>query len=444
MELNEILDHLDKLASFSSSIYKEYVDRNKKYAPDFNIFCLGTKEFKNIEQVHQDFIAELLDPNGSHGQGSLFLKHFFNICQNLKTASGSEDFPELPKNIEKFSWYVEKEYQISSGRIDVVIRSIDARVLIAIEIKIADNEQKDQLERYSNFLERQNSYNRTALVYLTPNGTESKTAGNHPYYPMSFKTDILTWISECKEQIDCPKITVIFDHYLEALKLLGDKSMKKETQFYQEKIIDYLITRDNIKFAWELGDLFENNLFKRMKDKLREDFWRKLTQTFQEKERTSRNMNWEIRSFEIKHYYNAKEIYFDFPAEEGHFYLRPAIQEEYSKPRKDYNIFYGMEWNEEMLDEPEIQGFLDFKDQLIQDNFYIEKNNPNWLATKYAEIWTYSEEFALRITEEGMDFINEFVEKIWEFIEKYNKPLKKINSLLYEYEMTKREPDLYS
>lgn len=430
MELNEAKGHFAKLATLTESLYQKYVDRNKKYAPDFNIFHLGTnKKLKDIEHIHSDFIAELLNPNGSHGQGLLFLKHFLNTCRNLKSFSGHEHFPELSK-IENSSWHIEREYPISSGKIDLVMRSIDAKVLIAIEIKIVNKDQKDQIKRYSSFLERQDSYNKTALLYLTIDGTESKTAGDHPYYCISFKKNIYDWISECKKRIDCPKVTVILDHYLEILKSLGDETMEKQSQYYQKEIINYLTRQENIKFGWELGELFDNNL---IKDKVRENFWSKVVEKLQEKERASNNINWDIKKETIENSNGEKQVIFR-PEQQASFHLEPTIEEEYSKSKKDYQIFYGIEWSNELPHEPTFREVLEFREQLKQDKFYIEKYESNlWgLASKYTELWTYSKEFALRVTEEGMDFIDEFVKEIWDFIEKYNKSLKDINSSLYK------------
>jgi hypothetical protein len=48
--------------------------RDKREAPEFNVFELLRVE--RNEAAHSRFLANLLDPAGTHGQGAFFLNHF--------------------------------------------------------------------------------------------------------------------------------------------------------------------------------------------------------------------------------------------------------------------------------------------------------------------------------------------------------------------------------
>jgi PD-(D/E)XK nuclease superfamily len=49
-------------------------EHSRLVAPDLNVFNI--LRVADQEFAHSNFIAELLDPQGTHGQGTLFLDHF--------------------------------------------------------------------------------------------------------------------------------------------------------------------------------------------------------------------------------------------------------------------------------------------------------------------------------------------------------------------------------
>ncbi len=57
------------------SIENKYNELNKKNAHDFNIFTLMLKAGDEVN-LHSKFIAELLNPKGTHHQGQQFLALF--------------------------------------------------------------------------------------------------------------------------------------------------------------------------------------------------------------------------------------------------------------------------------------------------------------------------------------------------------------------------------
>jgi hypothetical protein len=65
---------LDKCAE----LRRRNVDDARSVAPEHNVFRLLGLEHAEV-MLHSRFLADLLDPYGSHAQGSLFLRGFFNL-----------------------------------------------------------------------------------------------------------------------------------------------------------------------------------------------------------------------------------------------------------------------------------------------------------------------------------------------------------------------------
>ena len=128
-----------------------------EYFNIFNILSLSTNEVR----THSAFIAELLNPRGSHGQGSLYLDRFlaqFGIAGQAFDSKRSK---------------VEIEYHIggidaknsTGGRIDILLTDANTN-RIMIENKIYAGDQHEQLLRYHRYDPK------AALFYLTLSGNE--------------------------------------------------------------------------------------------------------------------------------------------------------------------------------------------------------------------------------------------------------------------------------
>ena len=119
---------------------------------EYNIFsALGVME---NEVVMCRFLASLLNPDGSHGMGPLFLRSFFQ-----------EVLPDIPSGGTLLSHTsVETEFPISGDRrIDIVLRN--ACCSIPIEVKLNAGEQKGQCYDYYQYAQN------APLIYLTKFGS---------------------------------------------------------------------------------------------------------------------------------------------------------------------------------------------------------------------------------------------------------------------------------
>ncbi len=132
-----------------------------------------------------------------------------------------EDFP-LPKgNSHTSNWRVEREKSTQYGRLDLVVSNPKLSFLLVIENKIYAPEQADQLLRYAQWLSDQQPYfERQALIYLTPGGNHSNSAGGYPYYPFSYRQDIYHWLNHVQADIQSPRVQESIKQYMEIIARL--------------------------------------------------------------------------------------------------------------------------------------------------------------------------------------------------------------------------------
>jgi hypothetical protein len=195
------------------TLFDEY---NRNLAGDFNLFSLlGVERFEVA--THSAFLGALLNPQGTHGQMSLFLETFFRHCSE----KFGHPFPTPNDDIGKATWYVDKEKVTAFGNLDLVISCPDLQFLLVIENKIGAVEQPDQLKRYAEWTDSQQKYfNSRILIYLTPRGVESSSAHGRKYYPLSYHEDIKSWLEKSYGEIQAPRVKDAILQYLQVLKNL--------------------------------------------------------------------------------------------------------------------------------------------------------------------------------------------------------------------------------
>lgn len=139
-KLKELLSRIDLILIRERTMEEE----RRKRGENFNVFSvLGLSQ--NETRLHSAFIAELLNPDGSHGLKDAFLKSF--VEQILPDFEFVTDVVKV--ETEKFIGQ-KNEDSTFGGRIDLIITNSRRQALI-IENKIGASEQEKQLERYSNY-----------------------------------------------------------------------------------------------------------------------------------------------------------------------------------------------------------------------------------------------------------------------------------------------------
>ena len=222
----------------------------------FNIFSVLRLETKEV-RLHSAFLAELLNPEGSHGLGKQFLELFLNMVVR-KNKEEPFDFETEKANVHvEYYIGVISEDKKSGGRIDILIEDDkDKGNAIIIENKINAGDQEYQLLRYNNFAKNKKSNYK--LLYLTKDGGEASEYStgkeNFEYQCISYRNNILPWL-ECCEQaaVRHPLIRETIHQYIINLKEILN-IMEKNTQDSlfdrivenKEYILSVLFLKDNL------------------------------------------------------------------------------------------------------------------------------------------------------------------------------------------------------
>lgn len=184
-------------------------------APTFNVFqILGPSVSRSEVGTHSAFLANLLNPQGTHGQGNLFLHTFLDYCVDR-----FDDFPMPETDAPADRWLVQTELGSHLGRLDIVLQNPAAGYLCLIENKVDAWEQPDQLRRYWQWMElRKQGYPSRALVFLTVSGYEAYTAADHAYFQISYREDIPAWLDAALPEVEAPAVREVVRQYWDLVK----------------------------------------------------------------------------------------------------------------------------------------------------------------------------------------------------------------------------------
>lgn len=179
-------------------------------APRFNIFQI--LENKSLEKHHSRFLGDLLDPNGRHSQGQIFLRRFL-------TENGLDNIKSDPR-LGTLQVTLELESKITGeSRPDIIVRC-PPLFLIVIENKIGAGEGQSrdgtwQLEKYRDWLDKQSGFEEKRLIFLTPDGRDS--ASHREHRKLSYITQVRPLLTECLNEIRAPRVQHAVRQYLEVI-----------------------------------------------------------------------------------------------------------------------------------------------------------------------------------------------------------------------------------
>lgn len=220
------------------------LEEKKSRGESFNIFSIcGVNHY---EVTHSAIIAELLNPQGTHGQRELFVEAFI---KNINF----QDF-----NFELVGVNVTTEMVTPNGRIDIVISNGNKQAII-IENKIYAADQWKQLKRYDEFAKTKypNGYK---ILYLTLNGNDPNDDESRKvkYITISYKHHIVDWLLRCKHlAIDKPLIRETLNQYIQHIKNLTNTIEMENNE--KNSIIELLIkypqeTAKIINTQWDMEE----------------------------------------------------------------------------------------------------------------------------------------------------------------------------------------------
>lgn len=272
----------------------KYKRLNTSEAHGFNVFSILLKSGDEVN-LHSKFIYELLNPHGSHSQGSLFLDLF------LKQLGLAIETQGMVASREKYN-------------IDILLQSSSEAVII--ENKIFTEDHSYQLSRYYQNMQWQ-GYRQPYLLYLTLFGHQpvEKSVRDH-VISISYQHEIIAWLEEAIgaiRHISILKETLT--QYLNLVKALTYQSHKEE---FALDVKRFLLQENNLQTILSIEESIVE-----AKIEIQFNFWQTLL------------------SHLIPHYaftfYNAN-------AEKG---LKSSIRRYYNQQKniKDYGIEYEVDDN---------------------------------------------------------------------------------------------------
>ena len=231
---------------FKSDFFNELSDKIKDNSTpdtsDFNIFKVLGIESKEVLMCR--FLGELLDPNGKHGCGDLFLKNFIeNVLGDTIKCDINKAQVVLEEGID------------DKRRVDIVIYA--NKTIYPIEVKIWARDQNNQIYDYYNFYFKGNENGK--IYYLTPTKSvpSAKSVNaltENQYKCISFKNEIRGWLkSSIKELNDgiiksiCNQMIYVIDKMVEEnvmSQLICDEINDYDKAHAIKKILD---SKENIE-----------------------------------------------------------------------------------------------------------------------------------------------------------------------------------------------------
>jgi len=281
MEIKSQKEDFEKLFMAMSKGYmaaKAQADRQRAMGKhDYNIFTLF-HGFSDEVNLHSNFIASLLDPNGDHYKGDLFLKLFLETC-------GIDDF-----SIDTSGATVFKEFK----HIDIYIS--DGKKHIILENKVYAKDQPTQIARYIKAIQNEGAKESDRVkdediyvLYLHPDGELPKenSLGGYKlnkdntklekdgssinFKVISYGNEILSWIDRCKNEVsNITDLNVFLSQYKDVIEMIYDR-YKRIDKMETAKFVE--IFKENYTAVSEIA-----NNYQETRKKIIDEFFEKLSE----------------------------------------------------------------------------------------------------------------------------------------------------------------------
>jgi hypothetical protein len=196
----------------------------------------------HAEIRHSNFLAWLLDPAESHGQGQLFLSA---VLMDILRNAPPEARPLSPIDLDGADLrgvQVRREWR----HIDVLIVIDEPRVVVAIENKILSGEHSNQLSRYAETVAAGFPGHRAFHVFLTREGDEPSDEAWSPYDFGQLHAALDRCVRRNEDSIG-EEVRVFVGHYLAMLR----------SRFMDDPKIDELVDRIYRNHRQALDLIFE-------------------------------------------------------------------------------------------------------------------------------------------------------------------------------------------
>ena len=254
--MNEPRIPVDDIGPFASLLrqavwLKEKIDALASVSGEnFNIFTILDRETDEVK-THSAIIADLLNPNGLHGQGEVFVRLFLDRL-NIETNG----------DLRRARVGVEVDVG-EHGRIDVLFE-VDNLFCVVTENKIHAYDQPRQLERYNRYATAKFADDRVHLLYLKLHGSEPDKSSLGSLPPgkvrcISYESDISGWLDACiREAARIPQIRELLVQYQVLLRKLTGRNEGNLIMALDEVLKERQGDTYNFELVPYLGKALEN------------------------------------------------------------------------------------------------------------------------------------------------------------------------------------------
>lgn len=254
--MNDIINILNQVRIVSRKIKEQRKEKFER-GENYNIFYdLG---FMSDEvHLHSMFLANLLNPKGSHGQRGKFLEAFLKMLQKSFPAISADslelDTAVASVEVEK---YIGRQTDSEGGRIDIYLT--DGKHSIIIENKIYAVDQRHQMLRYWNYgmSQKGDDTEKTfVLIYLTLEGCSPSKESlgedlkENDIVCLSYKSDIRGWIDRCVELASrTPLVRETINQYISTIDILTNNVMEDN-----KELLDILSKEENLDAIYDIAN----------------------------------------------------------------------------------------------------------------------------------------------------------------------------------------------
>lgn len=252
--MNDIINILNQVRIVSRKIKEQ---RKEKFERGENYNIFNDLGFMSDEvHLHSMFLANLLNPKGSHGQRGKFLEAFLKMLQKSFSAISADNL-ELDTAIAsvEVEKYIGRQTDSEGGRIDIYLT--DGKHSIIIENKIYAVDQHHQMLRYWNYGMSQkgdDTEKSFVLIYLTLDGcSPSKDSlgedlKENDIVCLSYKSDIRGWLDRCVELASrTPLVRETINQYISTIDILTNNVMEDN-----KELLDILSKEENLDAVFDI------------------------------------------------------------------------------------------------------------------------------------------------------------------------------------------------
>lgn len=181
----------------------------------FNIF--DALRIERAEIRHSNFLAWLLTPSESHGQGDLFLKAVLMDVLRLAPPSKRPLSPVALDGEELHDVGVRREYR----NIDLMVICGHPRFVVVVENKVESGERPEQLKKYEDTARKDLPGEPSMFIFLSPDGRPA-SRDNWVAYSYGDLHRVLTRVQRTAGGSLGGDVDVFLQHYLQ---MIGSRMM---------------------------------------------------------------------------------------------------------------------------------------------------------------------------------------------------------------------------